>query len=951
MSALNALFTDHEQAVWLDFVARGFVARGELAEMVERDDLRGLTSNPSIFEKAIGHSTEYDDALRAVMRDGDARVIDLYEGLAIADIQAAADVLRRVYETSDGADGYVSLEVSPYLALDTQETLAEARRLHKAVARDNLMVKVPATPEGIPAIRELTADGISINVTLLFSQEVYEQVARAFIEGLTEFGEKGGDVSRVASVASFFISRIDVEVDKRLDAKIAATDDASEKAALDGLKGKVAIANAKLAYRRYEAIFSGEAWDRLEAKGAKAQRLLWASTGVKNKAYPDTLYVSELVGHNTVNTMPPATMDAFRDHGEVRGDTIKEGLAEAGAVMARLAEAGIDIEAVAVQLVEEGVQLFIDAADKLLGAVAGKRAELLGTRLNRQVLHLGEALDAAADKRVEQWRAGGGIRRLWAHDATVWTGADEANWLGWLRIVEDELERVADYEAFADEIRSENFTDAVVLGMGGSSLGPEVIAATYGRRDGFPTLRILDSTDPDEVRAVEAAVTLETTLFIVASKSGSTLEPNVFRDYFLGRMREVVGERAGRHFVAVTDPGSAMEAAAEADGFRRIFYGVKQIGGRYSVLSAFGLVPAAVSGVEVREFLDIARIMVRSCGPAVPPSENPGVRLGIALATAAIEQGRDKVTILASPGIDTFGTWAEQLIAESTGKLGHGLIPIEGEPAGVPAVYGADRLFIALRLAGHTDPKQDEAVKGLEREGHPVVHIALEKAEQLPQEFFRFEIATAVAGAVLGINPFDQPDVEASKIETKKLFDAAEAGGALPGESPVFEDGTIALYADPRNAAALPEAAEGLDGAIAVHLARAKPCEYVALLAYVARTERHHAILQEARLALRDARRLATCLEFGPRFLHSTGQAYKGGPDNGVFLQITADPSRDLAIPGRTLGFGTVVAAQARGDFSVLAERGRRALRVHIKGGDVEAGLKRIAAAIRAAVA
>lgn len=939
MNALKALFTEHEQAVWLDFVARGFIAKGELKALVENDDLRGVTSNPAIFEKAIGHTAEYDDSLKAVLGQGDARVIDLYEGLAIEDIQNAADVLRPVYEASDGADGYVSLEVSPYLALDTEETLNEARRLHRAVGRDNLMVKVPATPAGLPAIRQLTAEGISVNITLLFSQSVYEEVAHAFIDGLTEFGEKGGDVSRVASVASFFISRIDSLVDKKLDA-VGGYED---------LKGKVAIANAKLAYQRYKRIFSGPKWEALEARGAKAQRLLWASTGTKNKAYSDVLYVEELIGKNTVNTMPPATMDAFRDHGRARA-TLEEGIYEAEAVMARLAEAGIDIEAVARQLVEEGVQLFVDAADALLGAVAGKRAALLGHRLDAQTCKLGEALQAATDKAIESWRASGAIRRLWAHDKTVWTGRDEDKWLGWLRIVEDELERVDLYESFAEEIRAEGFTDVVVLGMGGSSLGPEVIAATYGHREGFPKLRILDSTDPDEVRSVEAAVTLETTLFIVASKSGSTLEPNVFRDYFLGRMKEVVGpEKAGRHFVAVTDPGSAMEKAAKDDNFRKIFLGVPQIGGRYSVLSAFGLVPAAAAGVEICDFLDSARMMVRSCGPAVPPAANPGVRLGAAIGTAAKEFGRDKITIIASPGIDTFGTWAEQLIAESTGKEGVGIIPVEGEPVGVPAVYGEDRLFVYLRLNGHADARQDEAVKILESEAQPVVRIDLDKVERLPQEFFRFEIATAVAGAVLGINPFDQPDVEASKIETKKLFAAAEETGALPAETPIFEDDTVALYADAANAEALRQ--DGFEAIVGAHLARVKPGDYLALLAYVERNEAHHAILQEARLAVRDARQVATCLEFGPRFLHSTGQAYKGGPTSGVFLQITADPSADLPIPGRKLGFATVIAAQARGDFAVLAERKRRALRVHIKGGDVASGVKRVAAAIKAATA
>ncbi|WP_298955201.1 bifunctional transaldolase/phosoglucose isomerase [uncultured Methylobacterium sp.] len=942
MNPLKALHAEQGQAVWLDFVARGFVAEGKLKALVEDDGLRGVTSNPAIFEKAIGHSDEYDGALKQALGGGDQRVIDLYEGLAIADIQAAADVLRPVYDASKGSDGFVSLEVSPYLALDTAETLAEGRRLWAAVKRDNLMVKVPATPEGLSAIRDLTAEGVNVNITLLFAQDAYEAVANAYIEGLERFAASGGDVGRVASVASFFISRIDAAVDKLLDQGI---EQGGDRAALEGLKGKVAIANAKLAYQRYKRLFAGPRWEALAAKGAQKQRLLWASTGTKNKAYSDVLYVEELIGPDTVNTMPPATMDAFRDHGTVRA-SLEEDVGGAERVLADLARAGIDLDRVAETLVQEGVQLFVDAADKVLGAVAGKREQFLGDRLDRQTLALG-SLAEAHGKAVELWRKDGLARRLWQRDPTVWSDADEAKWLGWLTIVGDEAAKAADYAAFAEEVRAERFSDAVVLGMGGSSLGPEVLAETFGAKPGFPRLRILDSTDPAEVRAVEAAVDLTKTLFIVASKSGSTLEPNVFRDYFLARVQDVLGDRAGQHFVAVTDPGSAMETAAKQDGFRRIFYGVPQIGGRYSVLSAFGLVPAAAMGIDVAAFLAEALRMVQSCGSDVPPDLNPGVQLGLALGVAARDQGRDKVTLVASPGIDTFGAWAEQLIAESTGKEGKGLIPIDGETLGAPEVYGNDRIFVQLRLDGGGDPAQDAALDALEKAGHPVVRIALAGRERLPQEFFRFEIATAVAGAVLGINPFDQPDVEASKIKTRELTTAAETNGALPAETPVAQDDGLALYTDPQNADALREAGAGGDPEswIKAQIGRVGAGDYVALLAYVARNPEHLAPLQAARLHLRDTRRVATCVEFGPRFLHSTGQAYKGGPDSGVFLQITADDAEDLAIPGRTLGFGTVIAAQARGDFGVLSERGRRALRVHVKG-DVGRGLERLRKAL-----
>jgi transaldolase/glucose-6-phosphate isomerase len=947
MNPLKTLFAEQGQAIWLDFVARGFVRDGKLARMVEEDDIRGVTSNPAIFEKAIGGSDEYDDDLADAQNSPGRRVMTLYEGLAVRDIQDAADVLRSVYDETKGEDGYVSLEVSPYLALDTDETIAEARRLWKEVSRENLMVKVPATDAGIPAIRTLIGEGININVTLLFSQAVYEAVANAYLDGLEALAKSGGDVGKVASVASFFVSRIDSAVDKELDRKIAEANDPDEKASLGALKGKIAIANAKLAYRRYKKLFGDGRFRPLQAEGARAQRLLWASTGTKNKDYPDTLYVEELIGPNTVNTVPPATLDAFRDHGKVRA-SLEEDINGAARALDRLARAGIDLDAITKKLVEEGVDLFKDAADKLLGAVATKRAGVLGPLLNRQSLALGDLKDQAG-KLAEAWRADGTVRRLWARDKDVWTGTDEDKWLGWLDIVEREKGRLGPYKALAEEVRREGFTDVLVLGMGGSSLGPEVLAETFGQQPGMPRLRIVDSTDPAQIARTEQSVELSRTLFIVSSKSGSTLEPNVFRDYFLARMKETVGAaKAGRHFVAVTDPGSAMEKAAQADGFRAIFHGEPQIGGRFSVLSAFGLVPAAVMGLDLDALLANAEAMVRACGPDVPPEANPGVQLGLALGAAA-KAGRDKVTLVADEEVRDFGAWAEQLLAESTGKDGLGLIPVDGEPLGPPEIYGEDRIFVRLKLDGQEPDAEDEALAALEAAGHPVVRIGLALPSDLVQEFYRFEFATAVAGAVICINAFDQPDVEASKVKTRELTDAYDRDGRLPAEKPIWSGPGVELYTDQRNADALGEIAD-LAGALKGHLARAGAGDYVALLAYLDRNGANQEALGAMRLAIRDAKRVATCLGFGPRFLHSTGQAYKGGADSGVILQITADPARDIAIPGRKATFGTVEAAQARGDFDVLSERGRRALRVHLKGGDVAGGLARLGDALRRAL-
>jgi transaldolase / glucose-6-phosphate isomerase len=934
----------HGQSVWLDFLARGFIVKGDLKKLIDTDGVKGVTSNPSIFEKAIGSSDEYDDTIARALKSGDRPVAELFEQLAVEDIQHAADVLRPVYDHLRGADGFVSLEVSPYLAMDTKGTVTEAKRLWKHVSRENLMVKVPATPEGLPAIQQLTSEGISINITLLFSRDVYLQVAEAYLAGLEKYVTGGGDPSHVASVASFFVSRIDSAVDKQLDEKIARANDPSEKERLAALKGKVAIANARLAYQEYKRLFSGARWDRLAAKGARPQRLLWASTGTKNKDYSDVLYVEELIGPNTINTVPPATLEAFRDHGRLR-DSLEENIEDARGVLAELEKSGISLDAITTDLVKDGVKQFADAADKLYGAVAHKRAVVLAHVIDRQELKLGSHIARAVEKSTEEWRASARIRRLWQHDKSVWTGTDEDKWLGWLNGAASA--DIADYEDFAQRVKGQNFTDAVVLGMGGSSLGPEVLAETFARKQGFPKLRVLDSTDPAQVRAMEVAIDIAKTVFIVSSKSGGTTEPNVMKDYFFARVSKAVGaDKAGHRFLAVTDPGSSLERVATKQGFARIFHGDPMIGGRYSVLSPFGLVPAAAAGIDIRTLLKHALAMVRSCGPDVPPHENPGVQLGLAMGLAGLE-GRDKVTILSSKKIADFGAWAEQLIAESTGKDGKGLIPIDGEPAGDVALYGNDRFFIDIRTEGENDAAHDERLAALEKAGHPLVRIVMKSVDYIGQEFFRFEMATAVAGSVLGINPFNQPDVEDAKIKTRELTAAFEKTGALPPEKPVMSFAQADIFTDDKNAAALRKAGAdgGLGSWLKAHLARARSGDYVALLAYIERNHAHIGALQQMRLEVRDKRHVATCAEFGPRFLHSTGQAYKGGPNSGVFLQITSDDAGDLAVPGQKASFGVIKAAQARGDFDVLTERGRRALRVHLKG-DLESGLKMLDTAI-----
>ncbi|GBQ16466.1 transaldolase [Komagataeibacter rhaeticus] len=933
------------QSPWLDFIQRSYTENGSLKKLVEEDGLKGVTSNPAIFQKAMGQGTDYDAQIRSVLEH---RVLDagaLYELLAIDDIRAAARVLYPVYEQTKGVDGYVSLEVSPYLARDTKGTLHEALRLWKAVDARNLMIKIPGTDEGVPAVRAAIAEGLSINVTLLFSNEAYKKVLEAYITGLEDRLGRGESVSGIASVASFFVSRIDVKIDKEIDRRVAAGD--RDAARLKALRGKVAIANAKMAYEYWKEVTASPRWKKLADAGAQPQRLLWASTGTKDKTFSDVVYVDGLIGPETVNTIPPATFDAFRDHGKV-AETLTQDVAGAKKVLEEAKSLGLELDGVTKVLVDEGVASFADAFDDLLGSVAAKQAAFLGKKVTSTALRLPADLQKAVDAELEEWRKKGNIRRLWQKDATLWTGKDEANWLKWLDITDDQVAALSKFEEFQADVKARGFKDALLLGMGGSSLGPEVLAQTFGKHEGFPHLYVLDSTDPQQVRDFEKKIDIGRTLFIVSSKSGGTLEPNILKAYFFEQAKKVLGEKAGAHFITVTDPGSHMEDVAKKDGFWKIFYGEKQIGGRYSVLSDFGMIPAAVAGLPLKLLLESAQRGEKSCAASVPPARNPGAVLGAVLGVAARDFGRDKVTIIASPGIYDMGAWLEQLIAESTGKEGRGLIPIDDETIGRDSVYGRDRVFTYLRLAEDPCPKQDAAFAALVKAGEPVVTIELHERRQVLEEFFRWEFATAVAGAVIGINPFDQPDVEESKIETKKITTAYNETGRLPPYEPFAKDGPFAFYADPKNVQALGGATTA-EAILKAHFARGKAGDYVALLAYIDRDTWTREWIQTARLALRDGLKLATAAEFGPRFQHSTGQAYKGGPDTGVFVQITCDDEVNLPVPGEKYTFSIVKEAQARGDMEVLAERGRRVLRVHVHG-DLKAGLEKLGQDIARAV-
>ncbi|MBA3844253.1 MAG: bifunctional transaldolase/phosoglucose isomerase [Actinobacteria bacterium] len=918
------------QSVWFDNIRRGLLSSGEFERMVREDGLSGVTSNPSIFEKAIVGSSDYDETLseERAISVVDGRVLDpksVYEGLAIADLRQAADILRPVYEETDAGDGYVSMEVAPDLAHDTNGTVAEAQRLWATVDRPNLMIKVPATEEGIPAIRQLIRGGINVNITLLFSTAVYEQVVAAYLAGLEDRLADGGKLAHVASVASFFISRIDSAIDPRVSAR---------------LQGKVGIASAKLAYASFAELFDGERWQALEAGGAQAQRLLWASTSTKNPAYSDVLYVESLIGPETVDTIYPATYEAFKDHGKAR-PTLGEGLPEALALLEELAKEGVDLEEVTGGLLREGVEKFIEAQGKLLASVEQSLRAPTEPHVSTFARSLPAELGLRVDATIEAWRAGGKVARLWGRDEQLWTDAGEAGWLGWLTVPLDQQAHPHRFRVLVDDIRASGFEQALLLGMGGSSLCPEVLALTFPPKAGLPRLRILDSTDPQQIKSAEDELDLTKTLFFVSSKSGTTLEPNIFAAYFHARLTDLVGaEEAGRRFIAITDPGTPLETLANEVGYRHVFHGWPSIGGRYSALSDFGMIPGAAAGVDVVELLDRAERMAHACAACVPATDNPGLQLGAIIGSCATS-GRDKLTLISSPGIRDLGAWLEQLLAESTGKHGKGIVPVDREPLGDPGVYGDDRLFVYLRLASDEDAGQDAKLTALEEAGQPVVRIVLDDVYDLGGEFFRWEFATAVAGSIIGIDPFDQPDVEDAKIAARELTDAYDESGSLPELKPFYEGEGFRLIADERDASVLHAdvgSKRGLEEYLAAHLSRVVPGDYVALLAYLPMTTENERLLTEIRVLVRDHLRVATCVGFGPRFQHSTGQAYKGGPNSGVLLQITCADTVELPVPGHAYTFGVVKEAQARGDFDVLAKRGRRALRIDV-GADPSAGL------------
>jgi transaldolase/glucose-6-phosphate isomerase len=903
-----ATLTATGTSVWLDQIRRSLIEGGELARLITEDSLRGITSNPAIFEAAIIGSPEYDEQIAELARAGaDNRAV--YQAIAIRDVQLAADVLRGVYETTGGDDGYVSLEVDPDLADDTDATIAQAREYWERVDRPNVMIKIPGTTAGTPAIEEMIYEGVNINVTLLFAIEAYERVAEAYIRGIERRLAEGKSLD-VRSVASFFVSRVDTEVDKRLEA-LGRND----------LAGRAAIANARAAYRRFKQIFHGERFAAVRDAGGHVQRPLWASTSTKNPLYRDTIYVESLVGPETVNTMPLATLLAAAEHGEFDGTATAD--IDPAPDLQALADAGIDMRDVTAKLLVEAIDKFIQPLEKLLAGIEEKREAIVTGRPSTIEASLPRELEAPLTARVARASAEQIARRIWRKDETLWggPGPEIGNRLGWLTIADAMLEEVDALVEFAAGCRADGLTDAVLLGMGGSSLAPEVIRASFPPSPEALRLTVLDSTDPGAIAAVRDRIELDKTLFLVSTKSGGTIETLSLFEYFHARVTEAVGAAAGSRFVAITDPGSSLIGLAERHSFRRTFLNDPDIGGRYSALSYFGLVPAALAGADIRALLERAGVAEQTSVSFDSSSSNSGLWLGLALGELALH-GRDKLTFVVSDPIARFGLWAEQLVAESTGKQGRGIVPVVDEPLGPPDAYGSDRVFAYLRNVDEPNERLDAAVQALRDAGQPVLTLSVHGAADLGRTFFFAEFATAVAGWVLEINPFDQPNVAEAKENTRRVLDEFKTRGELPSLPDADDDALRALLAD------------------------AGTPHYLALLAYVAPSEEFDAAAAALRQALRHATGAATTFGYGPRYLHSTGQLHKGGPPTGRFLQLVHDGGEDIEIPGAGYSFRTLEHAQAIGDLQTLRAHGLPAERVTLTGDDPAAALRALAARI-----
>jgi len=904
------------QSVWYDNIERGMLMNGEMARMIKEGEVYGITSNPSIFEKSIGSSVAYDDTLQSMAWAGLGKD-QIYLELVRQDIQAAADLFLPVYEATDGVDGMVSVEINPFLAYETEKSIEDGRALWAQMNRKNVMIKVPATKAGLPVIETLISEGINVNATLIFSIPRYLEVMEAYLLGLEKRLANKLPIDHIASVASFFVSRIDSLVDSRLQEYVDANPQATGQVA--ALAGKIAVDNARLAYQEFLKFFASERFENLKQYGAQVQRPLWASTGTKNKSYSDTLYVDELIAPESVNTIPPATISAFLDHGdtEVR---IEQDLERATENFNMLPDLGFDFLRIAQELEDKGVEQFMQAYTSLLETIEIKRAFF-----KAELADLGDAVRASVKKAADEVYVGS----LFDHESSFWTtdksGHKEIrNRLGWLSLPGQQISIIEELTVFKEKLLSEGFEYAFVLGMGGSSLAPEVMSQAIApvSEKGLK-LKVIDTTSPDEIAFRLRGIDLKKTVFIISSKSGGTSETMSAFKYFWAELEKLDPENVGQHFVAITDPNTSLQDLAYRKGFRKVFNTRPDVGGRYSVFTHFGLVPAAVMGIDLHMLLAQGNASDLQSRKNVPYPANPNLMLGLVLGEAA-KHGKDKLTFISEGFTGNLVPWLEQLIAESSGKEGKGILPIENEPILVGQSYPHDRIFVYLK----TDGTKAGLVDELKTDGHVVLTITVPEPYALAKEFYRWEYATVIACAVLQVNAFDQPNVQLSKTIAKDVITAYQKNGKLEDGEPIWENDEAVVFGL-RNEEALK--ATDLKSLLLAYASTVPGNGYVVLSGFIPRLEENFAFLQTLRGKILNVVNKATTLGFGPRFLHSTGQLHKGGQPGGLFIHFTKDAELDFEIPGEGMSFGTLQRAQALGDLQALVQKDRQALRVHLK--------------------
>jgi transaldolase/glucose-6-phosphate isomerase len=921
-----------DQSIWLDVITRDMLVSGQMEQYITEDKVKGVTSNPSIFQKAFDSGDAYDADIRSRALQG-KDIEGIYESVAIEDIQFATDLFRRVYDETDGGDGFVSLEVSPHLAHDTEGSIKEARHLWEKVNRPNAFIKIPGTKEGIPAIEQCLSEGININITLLFGLPRYKEVANAYLSGLEKRLKAGKSIDHIASVASFFLSRIDVLVDPMIEEFMDGNDEKAELA--KKLHGQTAIASAKKAYQIYKDVFNSDRFKKLTDAGAGTQRVLWASTSTKNPDYSDVKYVEALIGPETINTIPIETLDAYRDHGNPE-KRLEDDLDKAEHVMKTLPKLNINIDDVTQQLIDEGIEKFNKPFDKLMDVIEKQQKDALSSPVNYMDVKPG-SVESAIQKRLDEMENQNFNQRIWEKDAALWKDDKDSKEMipgamGWIDVAEKMIPAVPRLQHFAREIREEGFTHVVHMGMGGSSMAPLLFERVFEKGEDGLNLTVLDTTNPETIQQIENDVPLDKTLFIVASKSGSTAEPNAFGDYFYHQLKSVTDE-PGTHFVAITDPETSLVEKAEKQNYRRIFLNFEDIGGRYSALSYFGMVPAVLKDINIGGLLEHALRMQHASNTIDQPDENPALALGAVMGECAL-QGRDKLTLVLPESLSTLGMWLEQLVAESTGKEGKGILPVTGEALLEPKNYGDDRLFVYLHLKDEKDSETEKKLIELNEAGHPVISIEIEEKTDIAQEFYRWEMAVAAAGAIIGINAFNQPNVQGSKDATNKLLKKVEEEGSLPEDEPALQEDGLQFYST--------ESANSADELLHSFLNQAQPGNYISLQAYINENASTEKLLQKLRTKLQKQHKVATTIGYGPRFLHSTGQYHKGGPNTGLFIQFTADDESDVGVSGADYSFSVFQHAQAQGDLESLRENDRRALRIDLNS-DVSGGLEKLA--------